>query len=124
VTNQSIKSAFERFWQHVIIKLDKYATIENLDTHLADKSNPHNVTKTQIGLGNVDNIADADKNVKHAISSDSTVMATQDASGNIITSTYETKADAVGKLESSKTYTDNAVSQKTQVQLITWGADD
>lgn len=27
-------------------------------------------------------------------------------------------------LEASKNYTDNAVTQKTQVQIITWGADD
>lgn len=27
-------------------------------------------------------------------------------------------------LEASQLYTDNAVSQKAQVQIITWGADD
>ena len=33
----------------------------NLATHLADQNNPHNVTKSQIGLGNVNNTADANK---------------------------------------------------------------
>lgn len=28
---------------------------QNIATHIADESNPHNVTKSQIGLGNVDN---------------------------------------------------------------------
>ncbi|MEG7356850.1 BppU family phage baseplate upper protein [Bacillus sp. 0209A] len=33
----------------------------NLDTHTRDKSNPHGVTKSQIGLGNVDNVQQASK---------------------------------------------------------------
>ena len=37
--------------------------IADLISHLANKTNPHNVTKTQIGLGNVDNTSDADKPV-------------------------------------------------------------
>lgn len=32
----------------------------NLDTHKNDKSNPHGVTKSQVGLGNVDNVKQAD----------------------------------------------------------------
>lgn len=32
-----------------------------LTSHVEDKSNPHNVTKTQIGLGNVDNVKQATK---------------------------------------------------------------
>lgn len=34
--------------------------------HIADKANPHEVTKVQIGLGNVDNTSDADKPVSTA----------------------------------------------------------
>ncbi|AWM17809.1 phage baseplate upper protein [Bacillus inaquosorum] len=33
----------------------------NLDTHTRNKSNPHGVTKSQIGLGNVDNVQQASK---------------------------------------------------------------
>ncbi|MHA6746720.1 phage baseplate upper protein, partial [Bacillus subtilis] len=33
----------------------------NLETHINDKSNPHGVTKTQVGLGNVDNVQQATK---------------------------------------------------------------
>jgi hypothetical protein len=32
---------------------------EVLDSHIADRSNPHDVTKAQVGLGNVDNFATA-----------------------------------------------------------------
>lgn len=35
-------------------------------THIANTSNPHSVTKTQVGLGNVDNTSDADKPVSTA----------------------------------------------------------
>ena len=37
-----------------------------LGLHLVDTSNPHKVTKAQVGLGNVDNTADKDKTVKSA----------------------------------------------------------
>jgi hypothetical protein len=37
-----------------------------LGTHLANLSNPHVVTKTQVGLGNVDNTSDANKPVSTA----------------------------------------------------------
>lgn len=38
----------------------------SLDTHINNKSNPHNVTKSQVGLGNVNNTADVDKPVSNA----------------------------------------------------------
>ena len=37
-----------------------------LYAHAGGTSNPHSVTKTQVGLGNVDNTADADKPVSTA----------------------------------------------------------
>ncbi|MGG3337936.1 phage baseplate upper protein [Bacillus subtilis] len=33
----------------------------NLDTHTSNKANPHGVTKSQVGLGNVDNVQQASK---------------------------------------------------------------
>nr|UWI21429.1 MAG: Nucleoporin FG repeated region protein [Bacteriophage sp.] len=39
---------------------------ESLDAHMGNKSNPHNVTKAQIGLGNVQNLAPADMPVSTA----------------------------------------------------------
>lgn len=38
-------------------------TTEAVEDHLADTENPHEVTAAQLGLGNVDNTADADKTV-------------------------------------------------------------
>ena len=40
--------------------------VTDLIAHIADKSNPHGVTKTQAGLGNVDNTSDADKPISKA----------------------------------------------------------
>lgn len=39
---------------------------EKVDLHIANKSNPHGVTKAQMGLGNVNNTSDADKPVSTA----------------------------------------------------------
>lgn len=44
----------------------------------------------------------------HAMVADNATQTTQDASGNIITETYETKNDASTKFEEAKTYADNA----------------
>jgi hypothetical protein len=38
----------------------------NIQNHIANTSNPHGVTKAQVGLGNVDNTRDANKNVLSA----------------------------------------------------------
>lgn len=38
----------------------------NIGAHISNKSNPHNVTKAQVGLGSVDNTADSAKNVLSA----------------------------------------------------------
>lgn len=38
-----------------------------VDDHIADKQNPHEVTKSQVGLGNVDNTSDADKPISTAV---------------------------------------------------------
>lgn len=43
-----------------------YETIENANLHKNNTSNPHNVTKAQVGLGNVDNTSDANKPISTA----------------------------------------------------------
>ena len=70
---------------------------QELDAHTEDLLNPHQVTKGQIGLGNVDNTADADKPVSNS---------TQAA----IISAVAPKAD--------KTYVDTALSSKTDKTYV------
>ena len=48
------------------ITSDINAVQTNLETHINNKSNPHKVTKDQVGLGNVDNTSDANKPISTA----------------------------------------------------------
>jgi len=52
--------------QEAIEKIDNElkTTNDNLNNHTNNINNPHSVTKTQIGLGNVDNVADVNKYVQ------------------------------------------------------------
>ena len=45
------------------------AVQNNLNTHISNTQNPHNVTKTQVGLSNVDNTSDIDKPISTAVQS-------------------------------------------------------
>ena len=71
---------------------------QELNAHIEDSTNPHEVTKGQIGLGNVDNTADADKPVSNS---------TQAA----IISAVAPKADKSSVYTKSETYS----RQETQV---------
>lgn len=51
-----------------------------VDSHIANKSNPHGVTKAQVGLGNVNNTSDADKPVSTA---QATAIANAKAAGTL-----------------------------------------
>nr|UVX92607.1 MAG: chaperone of endosialidase [Bacteriophage sp.] len=55
------KTALEK-----LIKDSDKVIKESLDAHIGNKSNPHNVTKVQVGLGNVQNLAPADMPVSTA----------------------------------------------------------
>ena len=70
--------------------------------HVSDTSNPHHVTKAQLGLDRVNNTSDSEKTVDKAV---------KDGAGNVIASTYETKLDADDKLTSAKSYTDVKTSE-------------
>lgn len=67
-----------------------------LIAHIANKSNPHSVTKTQVGLGKVDNTADTDKPVSIATDNaiKSSVRNLQIGGRNIVTGTVELKTGA------------------------------
>ena len=59
------------------VDLSSKGVKDKLDNHIADKANPHQVTKEQVGLGNVDNTADVDKPVSNAVNS-AIITATTD----------------------------------------------
>jgi hypothetical protein len=55
-------------WAFIKSKCDSiYATVSALNTHISNKSNPHGVTKAQVGLSNVDNTSDANKPISTAV---------------------------------------------------------
>ena len=84
---------------------------DNLDAHEADTANPHNVTKAQVGLGNVPNIAPADLPVSTATKS-------------YIDTGFATKTDVEGKMDktSASVYATNYEPQKiiSQFKLSEW----
>ena len=59
------------------VDLSSKGVKDSLDEHIANKANPHQVTKTQVGLSNVDNTADIDKPISNAVSS-AIITATTD----------------------------------------------
>ena len=88
-----------------------YATVEDLEVHKKNVSNPHSVTKAQIGLGNVNNTADLDKPVS---------TATQAALNlKVNTSDYNAKVtELAGDLSTHSSNTSNPHSvTKAQVGL-------
>ena len=79
-------------------------------THVADLANPHQVTKEQVGLSNVDNTADADKPISNAVQSAITTLTTNKADKTYVDSQLATKSDKLTTY--TKTEVDNLLIQK------------
>lgn len=74
---------FNWFWSKVMkaiteIQAKLTTSDDTTNNHIKDKNNPHGVTASQVGLGNVDNTADADKPVSTA---QATAIATAEKAG-------------------------------------------
>ena len=84
----------------------------NYDAHIADKNNPHAVTKAQVGLGNCNNTADADKPVstpqKTALNTHNTAT---DAHSDIRTAIINGLAKKVGYTEVIDGFTSTEVDK-------------
>ena len=77
---------------------------QELNTHIADSTNPHQVTKGQIGLGNVDNTADADKPVSNSTQAEIISAVAPKADKTYVDTALSSKAE--------KTYVDNQLTLK------------
>ena len=87
---------------------DRYYTESEIDNKLsAVNTSITNITDGTIVVKNAEHATTADS-ADNAISAE---KAIQDASGNVIADTYETKADASAKLTEAKTYTDSSSTQ-------------
>lgn len=83
---------------------DVYYTETEIDTKLSEiNTSITNITNGTTVVGKATSATTAE-------SANAATKSTQDASGNIITSTYETKSDATAKLESANAYTDTAIA--------------
>ena len=86
--------------------------IAEVKSHISNKTNPHSVTKTQIGLGNVDNTADVDKNVLSAskLTTPRTINGIEfDGTKNITITANSNDVYAWAKASSKPTYTASEV---------------
>lgn len=62
---------------------ETYSTIETVNDHIEDTSNPHGVTKEQVGLGSVDNTSDLDKPISTATQTALDDKVNVDHTGNV-----------------------------------------
>ena len=113
------------------VDLSSKSVKDSLDVHIADKANPHQVTKEQVGLGNVNNTADIDKPVSDAVSS-AIITATNDmATKAYVNQKDNLKADKATTLSGygitdaytkdetrSKIEIDNALTLKADVAYV------
>ena len=74
----------------ILIEGDAYAEKKDFDNHVADKDNPHGVTKEQIGLGNVDN---------KTISEQTPTFETASSTGELVSG--ESLSTSLGKLSAA-----------------------
>jgi hypothetical protein len=95
---------------------DVTALEAKVNNHIANKSNPHGVTKTQVGLGNVNNTSDADKPVSTA---QATAIADAKAAGTAAQTSINSHASrkdnphVVTRAQLSLATTDQVVFAKT-----------
>lgn len=91
---------------------DVTALETKVNNHIDNKSNPHTVTKTQVGLGNVNNTSDADKPV-------STAQATAIADAKAAGTTAQTSINShAGRKDNPHTVTRAQLGLATTDQVV------
>ena len=118
-------------WQEVKLTIDNIAEIPNrshidlqdigtnthaqIDAHLSSTSNPHSVTKTQVGLGNVDDVQQIPLSQKGQASG----VAELDASGKVPTSQLPAYVDDVLEYSSFTNFPTTGETGKIYIALDT-----
>lgn len=91
---------------------DLTALETKVNQHIANKSNPHGVTKAQVGLGNVNNTSDADKPVSTA---QATAIADAKAAGTTAQTSIKSHA---GRKDNPHTVTRAQLGLATTDQVV------
>ena len=101
--------------QQLQTNIDNVAT--DLTAHKQDTDNPHNVTKAQVGLGNVDNTSDADKPISTAQAAaldavESNLQSQITSNDTDISNLQNNKADKATDFETPITETNKGATMK------------
>ena len=123
----SLRTELKTYIDKAVGNTDTNLTLTALETkvnqHIANKSNPHAVTKTQVGLGNVNNTSDADKPVSTA---QATAIANAKAAGTAAQTSINNHAGrkdnphSVTRTQLGLATTDNVVFAKTTAPSGFW----
>ena len=92
---------------------------QELNVHIEDLLNPHQVTKGQIGLGNVDNTADADKPVSNSTQAAIISAVSPKADKTYVDGQLTLKANSVDVYTKSETYTKQESSDLVSSNIST-----
>ena len=92
---------------------------QELETHIEDLLNPHQVTKGQIGLGNVDNTADADKPVSNSTQAAIISAVAPKADKTYVDNQLTLKANKADVYTKSETYTKQESSDLVNSSIST-----
>ena len=86
----------------------------SIDNHVADKTNPHEVTKAQVGLGNVDNTSDLNKPISTATQNalNTKVSNTREINGYALSSDITLTASDVDALPDTTTINDLTTAEQ------------
>lgn len=102
-------------------EIESVANPEALNAHVENKENPHGVTKSQVGLGNVPNVATNDQTPTYTVASANTALS----SGEKLSAAFGKIAKAVNTLISH--IADTAIhftsAEKTKLSGIAEGAN-
>lgn len=94
-----------------------YATVANLTAHTSNTENPHGVTASQIGLGNVDNTSDEDKPVSTA--QQTALELKQNITDNTLQTTAKTIVGAINEVN-RKVIDDTIILYSNAYSLTSW----
>lgn len=93
--------------------------VSSLIEHIGNKDNPHNLTKAQVGLGNVDNTADTAKPISAAQQAALNKKADLDINGKVLSSQLPSYVDDVLEYSAKSVFPSTGETGKIYVDTAT-----